>query len=99
MQWEKLTSNDFRSAVEATQVCVIAMGVVERHSDHLPSALISQRSRIACLAAERKNRGGLSTFYFGQIYEARCFPGTITLKPNLLLDVLWNVFDEIAGMV
>ena len=35
-------------------------------------------------------------FYFGQIYEARCFPGALTLKPTLLLELLQGVFDEIG---
>jgi creatinine amidohydrolase len=97
MQWENLTSDDFRAAAEATQVCVIAMGVVERHSDHLPLGTdFLNGHRIACLAAEKEPAVVFPPFYFGQIYEARCFPGTINLKPNLLLDFLWNVFDEIA---
>ena len=97
MQWENLTSNDLRAAVEATQVCVIALGVVERHSDHLPLGTdFLNGHRIACLASEKEPAVVFPPFYFGQIYEARCFPGTINLKPNLLLDLLWNVFDEIA---
>ena len=36
MQWENLTAPDFQKAVEETGVCVIAMGVVEKHGEHLP---------------------------------------------------------------
>jgi creatinine amidohydrolase len=97
MQWENLTSVDFKAAVETTQVCVIAMGVVERHSDHLPLGTdFLNGHRIACLAAEKEPAVVFPPFYFGQIYEARCFPGTLTLKPTLLLEMIWNVFDEIA---
>jgi creatinine amidohydrolase len=35
-------------------------------------------------------------FYFGQIYEARCFPGTITVAPGLLLELLQSALDEIG---
>ena len=35
-------------------------------------------------------------FYFGQIYEARCFPGTIALPPALLVELLQGVCDEIG---
>ena len=35
-------------------------------------------------------------FYFGQIYEARCFPGALTLRPALLLELLQAVLDEIG---
>jgi len=36
MQWENLTSPDFARAVKDTGVCVLALGVLERHSEHLP---------------------------------------------------------------
>jgi creatinine amidohydrolase len=97
MQWEQLTAPEFAAAVRETGVCVIAMGVVERHSDHLPLGtdyLIGHR--IACLAAEQEHAVVFPPFYFGQIYEARCFPGTVTIKPRLLLELIQGVFDEIG---
>lgn len=97
MQWEQLTSTDFKSAVEQTGVCVIAMGVVERHSEHLPLGTdYLNGHRLACLAAEKEPAVVFPPFYFGQIFEARCFPGTLTLKPTLLLEVIWAALDEIA---
>mgnify|MGYP005843556885 CR=1 FL=1 len=97
MQWEHLTSADFKTAVEQTGVCIVAMGVVEKHSEHLPLGTdFLNGHRLACLAAEKEPAIVFPPFYFGQIYEARCFPGTITLKPSLLLELLWGVFDEIA---
>jgi creatinine amidohydrolase len=97
MQWEHLTSNEFALAVKATKVCVIAMGVVERHSTHLPlgTDYLSGHA-IACLAAEKEKAVVFPPFYFGQIYEARCFPGTITIKPTLLLELVQGVLDEIG---
>ena len=35
-------------------------------------------------------------FYFGQIYEARCFPGTVSIPPTLLLELLQAALDEIG---
>lgn len=97
MQWEHLTSSEFKKAVEETGVCVIAMGVVEKHGDHLPLGTdFLNGHRIACLAAEREPAVVWPPFYFGQIYEARCFPGAITLKPGLLLELIQGVFDEIG---
>jgi len=97
MQWEHLTSDEFSAAVKETGVCVIAMGVVERHSTHLPlgTDYLSGHA-VACLAAEMEPAVVFPPFYFGQIYEARCFPGTITVKPTLLLDLVQGVLDEIG---
>lgn len=97
MQWEQLTSDDFRTAVEQTGVCLLALGVLERHSTHLPLGTdMLNAHRIACLAAEREPAVVFPQWYFGQIYEARCFPGTLTLEPKLLLALLESVLDEIG---
>jgi creatinine amidohydrolase len=97
MQWEHLTSAGFAAAVSETGVCVIAMGVVEKHSEHLPLGTdFLNAHRICCLAAEKEPAVVFPPFYFGQIYEARCFPGTVTIAPTLLLQLVQGVFDEIG---
>ena len=97
MQWEQLTATDFANAVHETGVCILPLGVLEKHSEHLPLGtdyLIGHR--VACLAAEREPAVVFPPFYFGQIYEARCFPGTFTVAPGLLLELLQSVLDEIG---
>jgi creatinine amidohydrolase len=97
MQWENLTSTDFGRAVKETGVCVLALGVVEKHYEHLPLGTdFLNGHKIACLAAEKEPAVVFPPFYFGQIYEARCFPGTLTLKPTLLLELIFSVLDEIG---
>ena len=97
MQWEELTATEFAAAARDTGVCVLAMGVIEKHSEHLPLGTdYLNGHRIACLAAEKEPAVVFPPFYFGQIYEARCFPGTITIKPSLLLDLVEGVLDEIG---
>jgi creatinine amidohydrolase len=97
MQWEELTAPEFEKAVRETGVCVVAMGVIERHGEHLPLGtdyLVGHK--VACLAAEKEPAVVFPPFYFGQIYEARCFPGTVTIKPTLLLELIQGVLDEIG---
>jgi creatinine amidohydrolase len=97
MQWEQLTSTDFAKAAKETGVCIVAFGVVEKHSEHLPLGTdFLNGHKIASLAAEKEPAMVFPPFYFGQIYEARCFPGTITLKPTLLIEVITAVLDEIG---
>jgi creatinine amidohydrolase len=72
MQWENLTSPDFAAAQRETGVCVLALGVLERHSEHLPLGTdFLNAHRLACLAAEREPAVVFPPFYFGQIYPAR----------------------------
>ena len=97
MHWENLTAAEFKKAVRQTDVCVIALGVMEKHGDHLPLGTdFLNGHKLACLAAAKAPAVVWPPFYFGQIYEARCFPGTIALKPSLLLELLQGVFDEIG---
>lgn len=97
MQWENLTAPAFERAVRETGVCILPLGVLERHSDHLPLGTdFLNAHRIACLAAEREPAVVFPPFYFGQIYEARCFPGALTVRPTLLLELLQAVLDEIG---
>jgi len=97
MQWEQLTAPEFAEAVRQTGVCVIAMGVLERHGEHLPLGTdYMVGHRIACLAAEKEPAVVFPPFYFGQIYEACCFPGAVTVRPTLLLELIQGVFDEIG---
>ncbi len=97
MQWEQLTATDFAQAVQQTGVCILTFGVLERHAEHLPLGTdYLNVHKIASLAAERQAAVVFPPFYFGQIYEARCFPGTVTLKPTLLLELIFGVLDEIG---
>lgn len=98
MRWEYLTSTELKKSIRKTKgVCVIAMGVIEKHSEHLPLGTdYLNGHKICCLAAEKESAVVFPHFYFGQIYEARCFPGTITLKPTLLLELVQAVCDEIG---
>jgi creatinine amidohydrolase len=97
MQWEQLTAPDFARAARETGVCIIAFGVLERHGDHLPLGTdFLNGHRLACLAADREAAVVFPPFYFGQIYEARCFPGTVALKPALLLEFVTNILYEVG---
>lgn len=97
MQWENLTAPAFAQAVRETGVCLVPLGVLERHSDHLPLGTdFLNAHRIACLAAEREPAVVFPPFYFGQIYEARCFPGALTIRPTLLMELLQGMLDEIG---
>jgi creatinine amidohydrolase len=97
MQWENLTAPEFAAAVKETGVCILSLGILEKHSDHLPLGTdMFIGHRLACMAAEIEPAVVFPPYYFGQIYEARCFPGTVAINPRLIYDLLQNVLDEIG---
>ncbi len=97
MRWEECSSKMLERAAKDIGVCILALGVLEKHGDHLPLGTDMHLAHaLACEAAKLEPAMVFLPFYFGQIYEARCFPGTIALEPNLLLSLFQNVLDEIA---
>ena len=97
MKWEELTSPDFAAAVKETGVCVLAVGCLEKHFDHLPLGTDYLNGQAICtLAAEKEPAVVFPPYYFGQIHEARPFHGTVAIDPILTLQLLANVCDEIA---
>jgi creatinine amidohydrolase len=98
VQWEELTASDFPKAVrQAEGVCLLPIGVIEKHGPHLPlgTDVIAARA-LAVGAAEREYAVVFPHYYFGQIYEARHQPGCIAISTDLLSPLLQSVCEEIA---
>ena len=98
MKWEELTSDDFaRAVVDTRRTCVMVFGVLERHGPHMPVGTdMLNGLYVATEAAKREPAVVFPPWWFGQIFEARCFPGTLTIPPKMLLDLTLTVLDEIA---
>ncbi|OPX24825.1 MAG: hypothetical protein B1H04_01375 [Planctomycetales bacterium 4484_123] len=98
MRWEELTSDEFAEAVvECGRVCVIALGVMERHGPHMPLGTDMINGHYICTeAAKREPAVVFPPWFLGQIYEAKCFPGTVTIPPTMLVELLLGIFDEIG---
>jgi len=98
VRWEFLTPTDFKALAQKEKICVLPIGSLERHGEHLPfgtDALIAHA--VAVRAAEREPCVVFPPYWFGQIHEAACFTGTINFNNKLLLDMLETVVDQIAG--
>ena len=96
--WEELTSAEFRYAVERSEgVCIVPMGVIEKHGQHLPLGTDVFTSRYTSLQAAAKEYAVVFPFYYaGQIYEAMHQPGTIAYSPDLLYKMLEETCLEIS---
>lgn len=91
-KWEEITSPNFPAAVEkAGGVCIIPMGVIEKHGPQLPlgTDVFESRER-AVTAAKKEYAIVFPTYYFGQINEARHQAGTVAYSNELL----WKMLDE-----
>jgi len=96
--WEELTSSDFALAVKQSEgVCLVPIGVIEKHAQHLPLGTDVFTAREICRRAASKEYCLIYPFYFmGQIFEAKQQPGTIAYSSELLLKLLDETCKEIS---
>jgi creatinine amidohydrolase len=98
MQWENLTTPQFAEAVQRSEgVCLVPLGVIEKHGDHLPlgTDLFIGRE-LALRAAALEPAVVFPPYFFTQIFEARHTPGTIAIPSGVMYDLLQATCDEIA---
>jgi creatinine amidohydrolase len=97
-KWEEFTSPAFAEAVKAVEgVCLLPVGIIERHGTHMPLANDHMVIReIAVRVAEREPCIIFPEFYFGQTQETKTRPGAIAIRHELILQLLDNVCEEIA---
>jgi creatinine amidohydrolase len=96
MLWEQLTTRQFEAAAK-DGVCVIPIGVLEKHGDHLPLGTDMYTSTAICAAAAEIEPAIVFPYYFfGQIAEAVHYPGTVAVSHQMMMDNLLAMCDEIA---
>jgi creatinine amidohydrolase len=96
--WEYLTPTDFKALVKAEKLCILPIGSLERHGEHLPFGTDGLTiHEIAVRAAQKEPCVVFPPYWFGQLHEAACFTGTINFNQRLLLQILETLLDQIAN--
>jgi creatinine amidohydrolase len=98
MRWNELTASDFAQGVKQCEgVCLLPLGVLEKHGDHLPLGMDYMKAwDYANQAAELEPAMVFPPFYFGFVNAATFEPGTFAIGGRLVLDVLEATCREIA---
>ena len=89
---EDLTSPKFAKAVDlAGGVCLLPIGIMEKHGPHLPLGTDLYESREVTFTAASKEYAVIFPPYFvGQIFEAKHQPGAIAYST----DLMWKMLEE-----
>ncbi len=97
MKWQNLREEEFQKAIEdSCGVCVIPIGCMEKHGQHLPVGTDSiLAEEIALRASERESVCVFPTLHFGEKTGAGEFKGTIMLSDSLRQMLLTELCDEI----
>lgn len=95
---EELTSPQFVKAVELSGgVCMIPLGIIEKHGPHLPLGTDLFESREAATKAAMKEYAVVYPPYFvGQIFEAKHQPGAIAYSTELMWKMLEETCNELS---
>lgn len=95
---EELTSPQFVTAVEKSGgVCVIPLGIIEKHGPHLPLGTdLFEIREVVTTAAGKEYAIVFPPYYFAQIFEARHQPGTMAYSHNLMWTMLEETCDELS---
>lgn len=98
MLWEHLREEEFEQAIEESKgVCILPIGCLEKHGQHLPvgtDAIIG--GGICAKAAEIEQAVVFPTMYFGEKTGAGEFKGTVIFSSKLRFDILAETCDEIG---
>ncbi len=92
-----MVPSDFQRMAKEEKVCILPMGVLERHGEHLPfgtDALVVHK--IAVEAAKIEPCVVFPMFYFGQIHEAAFAQGAVAFDSDFTVTLLQKVCDEIG---
>ena len=98
MLWENLREEEFSSAIlESGKVCVLPIGCLEMHGQHLPVGTDTKTCYyIAKEAAKIEPVCVFPGLYFGDVLGLYNWHGTIALSTELLLNLLTELCAEIA---
>lgn len=98
MKWEYLREEEFNTAIEKSKgVCVLPIGCLEKHGQHLPVGTDSiLATEIVRRASEREEVCIFPTVHFGEKTGAGEFKGTVILSIELRLQLLKEICREIA---
>jgi len=96
--WEEFTASDFVEAVKKSEgVCIVPIGVIEKHGQHLPLGTDMYIVReISRRAAEKEYCIVYPYYFMGQNFVAAAQPGTITYSSDLLFEMLDETCREIS---
>lgn len=98
VQIEELSGPQLIDAVRISKgVCLLPMGILEKHGAHLPIStdLIIARE-IALKAAQEEYCAVFPPYYFGQINEARHQPGAFAYSHSTIWNLLQETLNELS---
>lgn len=97
MKWTEVTASEFELIRDESNVCIVPLGCLEKHSDHLPFGTDSLLAyKLACLAAEKESAIVFPPQHYMMVASAAAQPGAVVFDARLTLEIVERIFEEIA---
>jgi creatinine amidohydrolase len=93
MDYQSLKGDEIRAYLNADTVALLPLGAVEFHAAHLPLGTDNfLAAGIAQKVAEKLERAlVLPTLPYGQVWSTRDFPGTISVRNEILTEMIVDI--------
>lgn len=98
--WETLTWEEVGSLRDTgVNLCLLPVGATEQHGPHLGVGMDSRSATLLCEAVSRETGAPvLPVLSYGcSLGHSRRWPGTLSLQPQTLMDVVVEIFDWLHG--
>jgi creatinine amidohydrolase len=97
MKWVDLVPSEFEKMAREEGLCVVPMGSLERHGEHIPFGCdLVIAETIAEKASEKTPCVVFPGYFLAQVHEANCFTGTVNLPQAMAVEALSRVLDGIG---
>jgi creatinine amidohydrolase len=98
--WETLTWEEVGSLRDSgVSLCLLPVGATEQHGPHLGTGMDSRNATLLCEAVSRETGVPvLPTLGYGcSLGHSHRWPGTLSLQPQTLMEVVVEIFDWLQG--
>jgi len=98
MLWEELSAKEMKQlAIDSGGVCILQVGCLEKHGDHLPTGTDMYIGRAIVEQAAKTEKVLIFPYYFmGQASECKHYVGCIGASHELIMASLLEMCDEIS---
>ena len=98
MRWEELSSKEMKQlATDCGGVCILPLGCLEKHGDHLPVGTDMYIGRAVAEQTARMEKALVFPYYFlGQASECKHYVGCVGASHELIMALLLEMCDEIS---
>lgn len=94
---QEMTWQEFGEEVKQGQVVILPIGSTEQHGGHLPVGTDTMVAiALAEAASERTGAVVAPPLWFGWSPHHMVLPGTITVRPEILIELAYDVIESLA---